>query len=627
MGDLRNCSEPLGAEEQQEPGKKRRFKDKPERFHGRTDRGSNSSLKSRARRRDDDSSGDDDEEDNPYDRASSSSYSDDEYNAGVESKKSSENTESGGDEAYKGRGDNHYEQTSETSEREPRPPQIDDATHDDLDRDSDEFSDVLEELVQSEPDSDDDGLEDKVVDITSSEYVQELLNRMDMKKHKDNAPYLGECCVSIRKAALQNSEITSVVNHVDGHMPILRSMRAHPHVEYLQTAAVGALWALSEGAEAEQSITRKGGIDCVLGAMRFFSDTVALHHQAAGCLRNLCVTETNKVRLANSGGIDVIIESMGKHMSVAINLVQTVGCIMQLSFNEENKIELDKESTMVCLLSAMQMHPTIWRIQLYGCITLKNLAIGHVGRKKLIKDKNGLEMIVEAMRSFPYRTQIQKYAIGALRNLTAAGDSHSGKEIANENKMHLVKLGTIDLVLKCMYRFLDDVELQLESITLLRNVTSNLECQSEVVEAGTINMVVNVMNRLMYSPQMQEHGLSVLFNLHKNFAYDIVDEGACAVAMEALEKHMDNLKTTEEACAFLWKTAYNAEARRNHIKPNSLLGLGKQALIRHAESHGNLIYYAEGMVKAWKKVRRIDRERNTNEAADKRGQFYDKRRD
>lgn len=156
------------------------------------------------------------------------------------------------------------------------------------------------------------------------------------------------------------------------------------------------------------------------------------------------------------------------------------------------------------VVACMREHPGHSRIQRAACSILWQLTSGHLSRDEAVArvaNAEGLATLVEAMRAAPCDDELQRIAIGAVRNTVFGKD---------EYKTKAVKAGGIKVTVEAMVRYPRDARMQDHAIGALTSLCDTLGRASKCARAGGIEAILKALALHAGDPQVAQLGCVIL---------------------------------------------------------------------------------------------------------------------
>jgi len=209
------------------------------------------------------------------------------------------------------------------------------------------------------------------------------------------------------------------------------------------------------------------------------------------------------------------------------------------------------------ILNHMAKHETAAKSLQWGCHALSDLAANHAENQHEIGSLGGVEIVVKAMVGFPEEMNLQGAGMGALERTTSG---HTN------NTLRLVASDGIRCIVRSMTAFNQMQRMQEFGCKILCNTTAcNAECQIKVAKDGGVNAVLNAMRLHLSAASVQELGCRSLKELaayNASNQENIASQGGIQVVLRAMENHTSLPDVQEVACGVLRNlAACNAEYR------------------------------------------------------------------
>eukprot|EP00550_Attheya_septentrionalis_P002727 CAMPEP_0198290782 /NCGR_PEP_ID=MMETSP1449-20131203/8522_1 /TAXON_ID=420275 /ORGANISM="Attheya septentrionalis, Strain CCMP2084" /LENGTH=524 /DNA_ID=CAMNT_0043989327 /DNA_START=72 /DNA_END=1647 /DNA_ORIENTATION=- len=138
-----------------------------------------------------------------------------------------------------------------------------------------------------------------------------------------------------------------------------------------------------------------------------------------------------------------------------------------------------------------------------ACKKLRKIAAeSDTDRKKIMKE-NGIDMIVEAMRLHPLKTNVVVEACGALSNLALLESAHE----------EIVKKEGLDKIVQAMNVHKSQMYIQVMCCEAMRHLSASKDGKDSVISLGAMDSVITAMRKYQTNAQIQEHGCAFLQNM------------------------------------------------------------------------------------------------------------------
>lgn len=164
-----------------------------------------------------------------------------------------------------------------------------------------------------------------------------------------------------------------------------------------------------------------------------------------------------------------------------------------------------------------------------------------VDNQNIIFTNGGHLAIVQAMKKFVDKAEVQVYGLGAVMNLTSRSEEH---------KMLLAQIGGIEMIVKSMDAHIGDAVIQRRGCGSLANILQDSEANGIRLDQGHgITSIVAAMNAFPDDARVQFYGLrtfSSLTHWEECEAHILGARGASTVSA-ALENHGDDAEVIKEA--------------------------------------------------------------------------------
>ncbi|EKX40453.1 hypothetical protein GUITHDRAFT_113481 [Guillardia theta CCMP2712] len=237
---------------------------------------------------------------------------------------------------------------------------------------------------------------------------------------------------------------------------ILRGMKAHPKIAFVQEAACQTLhsfdrsYLFDEGEVDEYSsdimtetaleILDQGGISAIVGAIQAYttSERSHCHFCQPSCLfdflRYLDRFEDFAIQFRKEGGIAALVGMIeAPHNEIIENICYACSFLHDLAFNnDENAVKIREEGGIRAVVGAMEGHPASERVQGGACSLLWYLAANSAENAVKIREEGGIRAVVGAMGGHPASERVQANGCEAIGHLAAANSAENAVKIREE---------------------------------------------------------------------------------------------------------------------------------------------------------------------------------------------------
>ncbi|KAL7575979.1 hypothetical protein ACA910_000768 [Epithemia clementina (nom. ined.)] len=200
---------------------------------------------------------------------------------------------------------------------------------------------------------------------------------------------------------------------------------------------------------------------------------------------------------------------------------------------------------VIDIMGAYRMDGTV---QEKGCLVLAQLASSENIQITLsIVETDGVQMLLEALASFPLSKGVQSEASRALAHLSTD----------DETRMLVSAMGGINLLVASITSFSDDLVLLERSYSALLNLTSDVHEQFLDFPA-IVRAIVTTMAMYPNSTSLRENGLGILQNVCMKGARakeTIAAEGGITTVTNAMENFITTPTVLERSFSTLWSLA------------------------------------------------------------------------
>jgi len=160
--------------------------------------------------------------------------------------------------------------------------------------------------------------------------------------------------------------------------------------------------------------------------------------------------------------------------------------------------------------------------------------------------------ILNVMIDFPQSAEVQSNAMQVLSDL----------DLQPQECETLAQIGGIQVIIEAMRTFPLDLELQICGCRAIWNVSGTAENQLAFVEAGGLDVIMDGMDGYLDIPDMQEQALAALGNLGAVEANleRMMEKGIVGRIVEAMNKHAENVDVQMKGCSAITNLA-------SHVTP------------------------------------------------------------
>jgi hypothetical protein len=311
---------------------------------------------------------------------------------------------------------------------------------------------------------------------------------------------------------------------LNGAEVLANSLRSHPHDAEVQREACGALYA----AAAQHPEGARHILDC--GGMRLCLEAIVgcPGDGAVGEAACKAIAEMQNASQASPGATEAQKEDLeavweGKLRSeretcltkCGEELWQSIECCEQPAVEallsavaillSDPSVRHRATNPLISLVvTAMQRFPGLWKVQTPACHIFWLLTAGHLARDEAVYQvarTGGISQLCLAMQSAPCSIELQRNAVGALRNVTFGNDAH---------KTLGVRAGGIALAVKAMQRFPRDAILQDHAIGALTSLCDTIGRANRCASFGGIEAIITSLKNHSNDANISQLGCVIL---------------------------------------------------------------------------------------------------------------------
>lgn len=183
------------------------------------------------------------------------------------------------------------------------------------------------------------------------------------------------------------------------------------------------------------------------------------------------------------------------------------------------------------ILKAMKESPYTPKVQEDGCKKLYNLCAKSSSYRKSIREHQGIEVIVKAMKNHVNKKEVQRVALLTLQTLA----------INRENQAAIANAGGVEVLFHTMEKYYNDSTIQEESCATIVNLSVDNDANKrKISNCGGIIIIINAMKYHTGSDRVQEEACRALWTLaYKNdpIKLAIANSGGVEAINNAMSNH------------------------------------------------------------------------------------------
>eukprot|EP00933_Yihiella_yeosuensis_P044966 TRINITY_DN4025_c2_g1_i1.p1 TRINITY_DN4025_c2_g1~~TRINITY_DN4025_c2_g1_i1.p1 ORF type:complete len:765 (+),score=215.56 TRINITY_DN4025_c2_g1_i1:43-2337(+) len=366
--------------------------------------------------------------------------------------------------------------------------------------------------------------------------------------HAENAELQAAGCGALRllctghKLAAKNR--TMLLDSLGGSESLATAIRTHREDEEVQREACGALRAAAhKNPSGARKIVDNDGFEVCLEAIETSWDERVGEAACKAIAAMQCASQpTNRTSDAAAENLEAVWEGrlrserevgihfadikLREHLETGNRIVVQALLAVVNIFVEDTSVRQRAISCIEPVIWCMQSFPSFDKIQVPAISILQRLTVGHLAREEAVMKVaafGGLGPICQAMRDLPCNLELQRLAVGVLRNTTFANDP---------NKTLAVRGQAIPAVLSAMQRFPKDAMLQEQAIGAMTSLGDTLGRAAVCARLGGVEAIVAAIRRHSSSGHVAELGCIFLCMLSDDvqMRQHCVKAGSMAVA-------------------------------------------------------------------------------------------------
>jgi len=382
-----------------------------------------------------------------------------------------------------------------------------------------------------------------------------------MKMFPNAVELQGEICYIFRRLCYQTgsegadeAQLHQIVIGKEGIALIMKAMKENTTHATIQLEALAALINLALNDENKKLISLEGGIELIMAAMKAHENCSEIQQFGCSALWNLACNEENRKKIGQEQGIEIIIKTMKKLEKDEKLQAKAAGALRNITRNcEDNRKIFFKENGMEVVEAAMKNHPLSSSVQSEGCRTIYTLArhiadentttellhlviatmkrlredatVQHEGCMALTtltyKDNRelieGIQVVLEAMKTHPNNTNVQRIAIAVLADFC----------LNDKNEGFLFQQGSpvMQLMATAMVTYSKNESLQEVFLSVLVDFTRREKSLNFIIndyqskQEGSPNifkLLIQALKNFPSNGNLQKYGKMSLTNLANN---------------------------------------------------------------------------------------------------------------
>lgn len=392
--------------------------------------------------------------------------------------------------------------------------------------------------------------------IKDSGVIQAVVDGMASTSSAYSEYVLRSACVTFSRIAAGNAANSLEICSAGGIAEMLKTIQRYPENLEIQNLVINALGniALSGGAEAQNAIWSKGGVEAVVQAMRGSIKNSTIQEQGCFALSTIAADVADiKVHAIRSGALVAIAAAMDRYGK--FYEVQRDGCraiaritndVKMTSFAEDKVPDLSTQ-----ILSAMVSFSERKEIQRCGCLSVASVARGRKDAIDHFIDAGAPKVIVRAMGLHPTVVQVQEGACKALSVLASPAGGGRRVEFSSASNPSLGNIGGAGGSSSSSSSSSSGSTGAIPSSNSsgnFGNIGSNggtAGVNSSSSNSACVDAVLGAMNRHLEVPGIQYHGCCALAALAQNAVqnqFAIGNGGGIETILRAATQFPDHLK-------------------------------------------------------------------------------------
>jgi hypothetical protein len=230
----------------------------------------------------------------------------------------------------------------------------------------------------------------------------------------------------------------------------------------------------------------------------------AIHREASLRFFEHCHSREHVAGIVACGGTRVLIDSIGRHRNDVEFVHQGLRGLWSISFDvEDNRAQIREANGVRIILNAMRDYADHEGIVQYSIVLLYNLTLT---ASSVTDDwvSEGMQSVFNGAAHFPTVEVLQKFAIGFLRNVAAAGSKY-GRE--------MLEKGMIRHVSQAMAKYPSNEYLNEHGVHLVSSLVQCPDYHGNAALAPCVDPVIEAVMRFDSSNSLRVAGSHALWGL------------------------------------------------------------------------------------------------------------------
>uniref|UniRef100_A0A7S1T7V4 Ataxin-10 domain-containing protein n=1 Tax=Compsopogon caeruleus TaxID=31354 RepID=A0A7S1T7V4_9RHOD len=303
------------------------------------------------------------------------------------------------------------------------------------------------------------------------------------------------------------TQLRRVVNHeYNDIQTILGIWNTSTNESEVEKSAIGAAFLVAADPRARDQMKIVSGLELLVGVMVRHEDNAVVQENCCHMISMLAGDDHHaQEKIGNYGGVDAALRAIQTHISVVVVQERALAALCNLTLVERNRLLIGNARGIEIVIHSMQRYlREAAGVQIEGCTLLANLAFGSHVNKNAIRECNGIETILQAMREYTNDAMVQTRACLALRNISWSSE---------ENRARIgLREGVQTLVLAMEAHCNSVTVLEQASTALCNIVLGDEQNQNHFDHCHGLETLVRAMKLYPEDAVIQERAIGLIYN-------------------------------------------------------------------------------------------------------------------